>query len=672
MTNRLLKIAFFLTMLSHIQLLHAYKTDMHVAIGLNILDQIRSKDTVFISGYDREVPVESRALRALRTHPGAFLAGTVGPDFYPDLLIGQSIIHPGVESGWKTRDFLNKLLSGASNDREYAFALGNYVHAASDVFAHSYVNTFSGDQFDIFDGEIHSELRHIYLESYISESLLSKAMKRRVASIYPTHEDIPIDFIVDVYFDDPDVLNEYHGASVSHIKYIKDYENKITRFRRKINNIRNPLANKIMALKGEIDRLNGLGYDLAKYSYKLQSKLVCHDKVDKVCKNEVKFLGGVVTCLSYENVVKEICEKNDELFDALEEFNQFSTDLATASTIFGPIEVLYQSLVDLEISIDKAKVELVKVSHKSAVSSIEGQPGKIEDHYKDWLACYGLIFGGVPHQITENITCTGYSAYKTFKDAYYQVEKLLGPAQYGIIGNHTKELLEKEISNYLEEKLMDVADEILGDEVLDIYQALSQNPSKELLKQTFSFDNTNKRLLIIDNIIERVNSDLGGKNISIESFPPTYNAVQLSKMVIIDSNRINRMIKEMGGDANFSRNEKVLTKELDTIDSNHQWLKLSPPLPRERFDYLDFDKTVSPGMKLYYNMDGTQSPVFKRLFKGPLVPSIETPNARGFESLLPREYPYKVCSGNPYPNGSGDNMCSIITLIPIFTGLIKN
>ena len=38
----------------------------------------------------------ARDCRAIRGHRGEFLAGALGPDVFPDVLVGQAIVHPGV------------------------------------------------------------------------------------------------------------------------------------------------------------------------------------------------------------------------------------------------------------------------------------------------------------------------------------------------------------------------------------------------------------------------------------------------------------------------------------------------------------------------------------------------------------------------------------------------
>ena len=125
---------------------------------------------VGIRGQEFAVPAAS--CRAIRAHRGEFLAGALGPDIFPDVLVGQAIVHPGVPNGWQANDWLNHLLANARSDAELAFAWGYAMHFAGDAFAHSYVNNYAGDVFEIGAERTKAiELRHFRLEKYIDQRL---------------------------------------------------------------------------------------------------------------------------------------------------------------------------------------------------------------------------------------------------------------------------------------------------------------------------------------------------------------------------------------------------------------------------------------------------------------------------------------------------------------------
>jgi len=92
-------------------------------------------------------------------HPGAtpspatggFSVRGSGGDIYPDLVIGQTTTHPGVDGAWQTDDWLRHMVRNAMNPREVTIASGYPAHASSDVFAHSYLNNYAGDVFELGD-----------------------------------------------------------------------------------------------------------------------------------------------------------------------------------------------------------------------------------------------------------------------------------------------------------------------------------------------------------------------------------------------------------------------------------------------------------------------------------------------------------------------------------------
>ena len=95
----------------------------------------------------REYPVPGQVAQALHDWPTYYNAGVVGPDGFPDLTMGQSVIHP-VHTGQWLQYILNRAWA-AQDDPTYtaqeksqmlAFAYGFMTHAAGDMWAHTLVN----------------------------------------------------------------------------------------------------------------------------------------------------------------------------------------------------------------------------------------------------------------------------------------------------------------------------------------------------------------------------------------------------------------------------------------------------------------------------------------------------------------------------------------------------
>ncbi|WP_156373148.1 zinc dependent phospholipase C family protein [Pseudorhodoferax sp. Leaf267] len=154
----------------------AFGVGTHQHIGRSILGKLDAKGCTIAVEVKNAPPflarLNGRACRAIGGKREAFLAGTVGPDAFPDLIVGQMTTHPGVASGWQADDWLRHLLAKATSDEEIAFAYGYVVHAGTDIFAHSYVNHYAGDIFELSKGGTIAEARHFALEKFIDVMLL--------------------------------------------------------------------------------------------------------------------------------------------------------------------------------------------------------------------------------------------------------------------------------------------------------------------------------------------------------------------------------------------------------------------------------------------------------------------------------------------------------------------
>ena len=126
--------------------------------------------------------VHDRIRTALQNSPAKFFAGVLGPDAYPDILTGQMRIHPpgadanGIpdadKGGPGTDAWLQQLWMKAwetNSDDAIAFATGYLSHAAGDIYAHTFMNTFAGGIFDVQDMSTLNWFKHITVEGYVAE-----------------------------------------------------------------------------------------------------------------------------------------------------------------------------------------------------------------------------------------------------------------------------------------------------------------------------------------------------------------------------------------------------------------------------------------------------------------------------------------------------------------------
>lgn len=182
----------------------AFSLDTHLYIATNVLDDALTGSISVCAGEAlesakpggrcaRRYPIPAATLAALKGNPSAYLAGSLGPDVFPDFITSQVTVHPGLEHGWGTDDFLRHLSAKAEGAAELAWVSGFLSHASSDVFAHSWVNHYAGGIFDISKhiGSNEIEVRHFVLERYIADRT------PRIWSKHAATPEAPHEFVAD-------------------------------------------------------------------------------------------------------------------------------------------------------------------------------------------------------------------------------------------------------------------------------------------------------------------------------------------------------------------------------------------------------------------------------------------------------------------------------------------
>ena len=184
---------------------YAWKPSTHVYLAqealLDALDD--GKVTIYRVNYTTgevldklgDYSVEPELLAALRTYPEQYRAGTLGPDAYPDILIGQQVIHPDVSSPSGSNSWLEYLWRAAQSEdgRVRAFVAGYLTHASGDMYGHTFINNYTGGEFELGENAI----KHIVLEGYVG--------KRTPDTISPTgtvvtQENVSIEGVEDFIY----------------------------------------------------------------------------------------------------------------------------------------------------------------------------------------------------------------------------------------------------------------------------------------------------------------------------------------------------------------------------------------------------------------------------------------------------------------------------------------
>ena len=214
-----------------------------------IMDEVKKNGRVKIR--ETEYAVPKKVLEVIKKYPDFVRAGSVGPDFFPDLLVGQMVIH-SKESGEFLKlmwDELTTMKEGTDYDQAFAFYLGFMLHYACDMFSHYYINKYAGGFFPSFSiftdkGASYSQkkeaayiiLKHITLESYMDNKIkdLETSMnipKKYLMRCFGTIESWQR--INSIVYNKPDIepsgFNLLHGMVKEYSDALKSSKNIVSR-----------------------------------------------------------------------------------------------------------------------------------------------------------------------------------------------------------------------------------------------------------------------------------------------------------------------------------------------------------------------------------------------------------------------------------------------------------
>lgn len=206
------------------------KLNTHIWVGQQVINDLEKNGTITVRlrGQNVVLPVREDIRQAILQNKNEYLLGSIGPDAMPDVVVGQSILHPGQSNGWKANDFAQHLLqNSSSNAAGKAFTYGYLSHMAADVFAHTYVNQYAGDHFDL-SNETLVEERHIALESYIGK--YTPQLRNSTGTYLGTPStvvhtsDALANFLRDQLIYSPQVQQQYKNSQyASHLVVFKEY-----------------------------------------------------------------------------------------------------------------------------------------------------------------------------------------------------------------------------------------------------------------------------------------------------------------------------------------------------------------------------------------------------------------------------------------------------------------
>jgi uncharacterized protein YwgA len=230
----------------------------HVWIAQQVLNDAQD-GSVEIGG--RNYRVAPHVLAAIRAEPDRFRAGALGPDIYPDPIVGQTTTHPGVEDGWAADEWLGYLASRAEGHAEVAFTYGFASHFAGDIFAHSYVNGYAGAVFNLLDGESDVERRHVAIEKYL-DLRMPPATDHAGNPIKAGDIKAPSSFLRDALILDAPPAREYRKVmSSAHLaamyavyRNVREVEKEAEKLEKRLDDYRLPFANVQLEIAADLAR----------------------------------------------------------------------------------------------------------------------------------------------------------------------------------------------------------------------------------------------------------------------------------------------------------------------------------------------------------------------------------------------------------------------------------
>lgn len=670
----------------------AFGLKTHVWIGQEIAREIELQCEVRLGSSQAKLALDPQVCSSIQAHRGAFLAGVLGPDVYPDLVTGQITTHPGIEDDWATADWLVHLYGDTAPGAELAFAAGYMVHAASDVFAHTYVNAYAGGIFEL-KGEQAIEVRHFLLEKYIDSRLPRDAAKDVVL-------EPPTAFVRDKLIHHPDAGRLAAKAGARHVQFMHARWARGSALARELQDAEAGLQ----AVRGQLPRdeqqersqereLEDQLRNAEESARDLQLVRVALAFETSRLQHALSASAGLGTSevLAARQQYAQAAGNLRSIEEQLERARQRVRDLKeTLATTVQRLKVLAQAARRLPALLDRSRAvrlharnwlwgmqlaadEYIGVSAQVGQSLLTGQPTDAVSSYADWAQCAGQAYFAIPVQYTR-AKCILQDAAEAFERDMEELTQVLLPEPYDRYYAKYLAAAEK-LRRELKEQARDASVELSmfaasNYEMRELIKLLagSELASRQALDDAFVRPNPapgGGQLLAIPRVSDLVDRDMGVREGVLDpgTFAALHNALVLSKLALADDAAVRELVHGLGADpallprpAGRGRHS-VLFDMVRSIDGNHQWQPYGLPWPREGSPPGERPALPSYGYGPGSSSDGSpregfalfihpqlRSQVFQRLFKGPVSGALTT-----LGPMQPDRHPFAECAANPFP-----------------------
>ena len=605
----------------------AFDTRTHVFVAQEIINDLNdSKLTIEPFG---DFEVDSSITNAILSNQKVFRMGNIGPDGFPDVVAGQVTVHPGLEDGtiddgtdivhgWKSDEWFAWILEKAKTPQEKAFAYGFLLHGAADTFAHTYVNMYCGDIFDMNDGETDVEKRHIFLEKFISDRLppLKDASGVTIGNpwdVVAVDDALPISFIKGTLLMNDAVAEQYALSGTA------SYLAKLYEFRQKVAGLDDE----------DIAATIAEDLDTAK------------DKCD------TKWYPGKYLLSIFKDDA-EACSTKDYLNAKLDKLKSLQLPSYSFKKAW---------LAKIDDAIDAYIKTSSRMSQQFMMVS-----GDSYGELSKWMRCYSSAFSD-PTTVTSSAIQESCKLSKNLEEKLSFLDDVTPKDDSTQVSG--LKLKVKGISDSLGSEIVS----LIGVAAVEVILVKEKSVSEADLNKQFGMDDSDKHLLLINDMAQRVKLemalDMNGE-LNPDKFYVLHNAVVLAKLALLSPEQLNTLIARANLSNEYSfedeENFSMLIGTIKTIDGNHQWLHQAPPYPKaEGFEdnashFYGYENDATHGFKLYSN-ERLRKNLFNKIFKGPLALGLETPEVMHMSRVLSDSYPYISCAKNPFPNGVDDKAC---------------
>jgi hypothetical protein len=170
-------------------------------------------------------------------------------------------------------------------------------------------------------------------------------------------------------------------------------------------------------------------------------------------------------------------------------------------------------------------------------------------------------------------------------------------------------------------------DALLKKDLADFINTMSEKPTAGRLNEQFKKSPPSEDLLLIPNMAARALADMPREDKSFD--PSKYaivaNSITLSKLALLDGTGLAKITGRRTDNGDAQGN--IMFRFARSIDGDYQWMEKAPPYARAEGPHDgNHSNGYQKGLILWTDQDLRDS-VFRRIFIGPMSPSLHEPPA---------------------------------------------